>query len=48
VNASALIPATQKPIIIGALTAFQVALSTALVVYNQSTTAATAVPASGA
>lgn len=36
VQASTLIPANQKPIIVGALTAFQIALSTALVVFNQS------------
>jgi len=35
VQSSALIPADQKPIIIGSLTAFQVALSSALVVFNQ-------------
>jgi hypothetical protein len=35
VNASTVIPAAQKPAIIGALTALNVALSTALVVYNQ-------------
>jgi hypothetical protein len=36
VNASTVIPADQKPVIIGALTALNIALSTALVVYNQS------------
>jgi hypothetical protein len=35
VNNSTVIPAAQKPVIIGALTALNVALSTALVVYNQ-------------
>jgi hypothetical protein len=35
VNASTVIPAAQKPVIIGALTALNIALSTALVVYNQ-------------
>jgi hypothetical protein len=36
VNASTVIPADQKPVVIGALTALNIALSTALVVYNQS------------
>ena len=35
VNASTVIPANQKPVIIASLTALNVALSTALVVYNQ-------------
>ena len=48
VNASVLIPADQKPIIIGALTAFQVALSSAMIVFNQAQPAATAAPASAA
>ena len=46
VNASVLIPADKKPIIIGAMTAFQVALSSALVVLNQAPIAT--LPASGA
>jgi len=48
VNSSTLIPAAQKPIIIGALTAFQVALSSAMIVFNQAQSTAPAVPASAA
>lgn len=52
VNASAVIPANQKPTIIAALTSLNIALSTALVVYNQSQPAAVPTsapaPASGA
>ena len=47
VNASVLIPADKKPLIIGALTAFQVALSSAMVVLNQQAPIAI-LPASGA
>lgn len=35
VNASTVIPAAQKPVIVGVLTALNLALSTALVVYDQ-------------
>lgn len=35
VNTSTVIPVAQKPVIIGALTALNIALSTALVVYDQ-------------
>lgn len=45
VQSSTLIPTAQKPTVIGALTAFQVALSSAMIVLNQ---AAPAVPASAA
>lgn len=46
VQSSTLIPAAQKPVIVGALTAFQVALSSAMIVLNQAPAVAT--PASAA
>lgn len=46
VNNSTVIPAAQKPAIVGALTALNIALSTALVVYNQSQPAAVPTTAS--
>lgn len=48
VQSSTLIPAAQKPTIIGALTAFQVALSSAMIVFNQVQPAVAASAASGA
>lgn len=46
VQSSTLVPGEQKPIIVGALTAFQVALSSAMIVLNQAPAVAT--PASAA
>ena len=44
VNSSPLIPTDKKPVVVGALTAFQIALSTALVIYSQSAPPAVAAP----